>query len=207
MKEKLGNLDLPFFSNLPPEGHGLKPGDVIEFCGTEGTGKSEILLNITAHCVLPKLLQVGKESEVIYISTDHKFDLQRLTTLIEGHVLQRQGSNHCQEESASTAEYKEQVLSCLSRVHVVHCSTSADLTITLQYLKTFLHNHSRVCAVMLDNVAAFFWLDKDKNEASQHQWISSLKELVLEYHLIVFAAKPLLFQRPTVRSQHRESKV
>lgn len=32
----------------------LMAGDVVELCGSEGSGKSELLLNVTAQCVLPK---------------------------------------------------------------------------------------------------------------------------------------------------------
>ncbi len=208
MKEQLGNLDLPFFSRLSPEEHGgLKAGDVIEFCGTEGTGKSEILLNIVARCVLPKLYQgckLGKETEIVFISTDHKFDLQRLTNLLESHVSQIEHFASTQDKNSQ--EYKDLVLSCLARVHVVYCSSSSELTVTLQYLKTFLHAHSRVCALVLDNVATYYWMDKDKFEIVQNHWISSLKELIQEYHLVVFASKPLLFHKST-KPWHKETKV
>ncbi len=188
VKEQLGHLDLPLFSQLSP--NGLKSGDVVEFCGTEGTGKSEILLNIAVRCVLPKICdghKLDKETDVVYVSADSKFDLQRLTSLLEGRI-----SHYI---VSSDPRHKELVLSSLARVHVVYCNTSSELTLTLQYLKTFLHHHSNVSALILDNVASYYWMDKDKSETVQCHWITSLKELIQEYHLSVFASKPLLFHK------------
>lgn len=192
MKEQLGHLDLPFFSQLSPDG--LKSGDVIEFCGTEGTGKSEILLNIVIRCVLPKTFDgrnLGKETDIVYISTDHKFDIQRLTGLLENQISQ------C--VSLDDPQHKELVLSSLARVHVVHCNTSSELTLSLQYLKSFLHHQSNVSGLVLDNVASYYWMDRDKSES---HWITSLKQLIQDYHLSVFASKPLLFHK-TARTKVR----
>ncbi len=185
VKEQLGHLDLPLFFQLSPGG--LKSGDVIEFCGTEGTGKSELLINIVVHCVLPKVCKVGKEVDIVYISTDHKFDIQRLTGLLESHISQYTTPNNPQ--------HKELVLSSLGRVHVVYSSTSSELISTLQYLKTFLHHHSNVAVLILDNMGSYYWMDKDKSEIFQNHWITALKDIVSEYHLVVFASKPLFFHK------------
>lgn len=208
-KELLGDLDLPIFSQLTPEAHGLKPGDVIEFTGAEGTGKSEILLNIAVQCSLPKTWQGrklgGREGEVLYISTDYKFDVFRLMTILEGRVLNEALHTEAIDETTpqgvphSKSEYKELISSSLARVHVAYCCSSSELAVSLQSLKTFLHNHPKVCVLMLDNVAAYYWTDRGKTavvEGNEHQWITSLNELKQEYHLIVFAAKPLLLNKP-----------
>ena len=211
-------MDLPLFSQLTPEAHGLKPGDVIEFSGAEGTGKSEILLNIAVQCALPKTWQGkklgGREVEVVYISTDCKFDLFRLTAILEGHVNEAVHTSSIDPTDSqvlqSKLEYKELISSSLARVHVAYCSSSSELTVTLQSLKTFLHNHPKVCALMLDNVAAYYWTDRGKAASmsatggNQYQWIASLNELKQEYHLIVFSAKPLLLNKPIVSTQKGE---
>ena len=84
-KESLEDVGLPLFSHLQSD---LKPGDVTELCGAERTGKSELLLSITAHCILPKSWKdkklPGRGVEVIYICTDYKFDLLRLVSILEG---------------------------------------------------------------------------------------------------------------------------
>lgn len=209
-KELLGDLGLPLFSQLTPVTHSdavLRPGDVIEFCGAEGTAKSELLLNIAVRCVLPKTWKGkrlgGKETEVVFISTDFKFDLFRLSQILEGHLheaLETQPLDQTTPQaSPSKDEYKEVISLSLARVHVLYCNSSTELTVTLQSLKTFFHNHPGVCVLMVDNVAAYYWTDRARTasrlEECQLQWIKLLSQLRLDYHLVVFAAKPLLLQR------------
>ena len=212
-KEQLGDLHLPLFSHLP--GQGLKPGDVVELCGSEGSGKSEILLNVTAHCVLPKSWKTGRlpgrNVEVVYISTDYKLDLLRLVAILEGKVCGDNPGHHSRSKDAvGTSEYRKLIKFCLSRVHVLYCNSSTELVIVLHSLKTFLHTHPEVCALVLDNVASYYWVDRCESvrggggggvsEYRQHQWVGALGELTREYHLVVFAAKPLLFE-PRERGQ------
>ena len=70
-----------------------------------------------------------------------------------------------------------------------------ELVITLFSLKTFLDNHLNVCALLLDNVATFWWVERAVNPAGDHEqrrWTCALNELIREYHLVVFATRPLL---------------
>ncbi|XP_025947394.1 DNA repair protein XRCC2 isoform X2 [Apteryx rowi] len=69
-------------------------GDVVEFHGPEGTGKTEMLYHLIARCILPKS-GGGLEVEVMFIDTDYHFDMLRLVTILEhrqhiGFLLDRQ---------------------------------------------------------------------------------------------------------------------
>lgn len=186
-KTKLGDLNLPIFSSI-----GLQPGDVVEFCGAEGTAKSELLLNIAANCVLPKswhgITLPGRNVNAVFISTDYKFDLRRLITIMEGitqsHGVQQTPQMNC----------KELIGSSLSRLHVVNCDSVDELVLTLYSLKTFLKNHPEVCALFIDNVGTFWWIDKTESSSDgvQQRWTIALVELIREFHLVVFATRPLL---------------
>lgn len=189
-KESLGDVGFRIFSHISG---GLIPHDVVEFSGTEGTGKTELLLNIVAHCTLPKAVacnaSFGKEVEVVFVCTDHKFDLLRLVTILEAKLNATRGG----EEAPPAAAVKDTVKSCLSRIHVVHCSSSSELNSTLDFLRaTYLPRRPEVAAIVLDNVASFYWIDKTR--ADPH-WVRALSELIRERHLILFAAKPLLVDR------------
>ena len=210
---------------------GLQPSDVIEFCGAEGSGKTEMLVNIVARCVLPKSWNgsqlPGRGVEVVYICTDYKFDLLRLVTVLEGKVHVRAGKavipSH-DEAGPKTAgilyddSYKELIKSCLSSVHVVYCNSSAELLSALHALRAFLQNHPEVCALCLDHIASFYWADRSEcggtrqsAEFRQQQWVNALSELVREHHLVVFAARPLLLMAARDRgggaSSYRSSSV
>ena len=179
---------MPIFSSI-----GLQPGDVVEFCGAEGTAKSELLLNIAAVCVLPKSWQgislPGRNIDAVFISTDYKLDLRRLVTIIEGitqsHGVQQTPQMNC----------KELIASSLSHLHVVNCDSMDELVLALYSLKSFLKNHPEVCALFIDSIGTFWWIDKIEKSTGngvQQKWTTALVELIREFHLVVFATRPLL---------------
>lgn len=76
------------FPKLFPDGIATK--DVYEFYGYEGTGKSELLLNIVCSIILPKnwigFPLDGFDASVIFIDTDSKFSIYRLVTIMEKEI-------------------------------------------------------------------------------------------------------------------------
>ena len=141
---------------------------------------------------------------MIYISTDYKLDLLRLVAILEGKVCEDNAGHHSSSKDATGAsDYRKLIESCLSRVHVLYCNSTTELIAVLHSLKTFLHTHPEVCALVLDNVASYYWVDRCESvrgdgtsalEYRQQQWVGALGELAREYHLVVFTAKPLLFE-------------
>ena len=207
---------------------GLKAKDVIELCGEEGSGKTELLLNIAAECVLPKSWggrELGKGLEIVWLCTDFKFDLLRLVAILEGQVhdtmkkVRGEASTQYSvpQRSASFQRWPEDenlkklILSCLGRVHVIHCTSTNKLSTTLQYLRlSFLPKHPEVCGLVLDNVAEFCWPDRVEagsvqgGKIRQKVWVDALEKLLEEHHLVVFAARPLLFSRNNQVKKERE---
>nr|XP_045016925.1 DNA repair protein XRCC2 [Jaculus jaculus] len=161
-------------------------GDVVEFHGPEGTGKSEMLYHLTARCVLPKS-EGGLEIEVLFIDTDYHFDMLRLVTVLE-HRLSRSS--------------EEAVKLCLARLFLVRCSGSSQLLLTLHSLEAVLCSHPALCLVMLDSLSAFYWIDRVKGgesvalqEATLKKCSQLLGKLVDEYRLVLFATTQSLMQK------------
>ena len=161
----------------------------MEFCGAEGTAKSELLLNIAAICILPKfwhgITLPGRNVDALFISTDYKFNLRRLATIMEG-ITQSHGV-----QSTTQMNCKELIASSLSRLHVMNCDSMDELVLTMYSLRTFLKNHPEVCALFIDSIGTFWWTDKAE------RWTAALVELIREFHLVVFAARPLLIKDMT----------
>ena len=211
---------------------------MVEVVGGEGSGKSELLFNLTAQCVLPQRWRErevgGRGVEVVWVSTDYKFDVLRMVAVLEGkvrgqeargeegeavsgsgfHQLPALGSQtHTQPGVSSTSDgedYRSLITSCLSRVHVIYCNSTTELGITLQSLRqSFLPAHPDVCGLVLDNVAEFYWVDRAEagsvrgSEVRQSVWVGALRGLVEEHHVVVFAARPLLFAQTTTTAPRR----
>ena len=193
-KERLGDLNMPLFSGAAE----LLPGDVVEFCGSEGTGKSELLMNIAAVCILPKswhgVMLPGRNVEIVFVSTDYKLDLVRLVSIMEG-ISRSHGV-----PSIPEMKFNRLISSSLERLHVLNCNSMEELILTLYSLNTFLKNHPNVCMLVIDNITTFWWTEKAANlvsDGEQRRWTCALSELVREHHLVVIAARPLITQEVT----------
>ncbi|NXY82506.1 XRCC2 protein, partial [Alcedo cyanopectus] len=164
------------------------PGDVIEFHGPEGTGKTEMLYHLVARCIAPKQ-GGGLEAEVLFVDTDHHFDLLRLVTVLERRLPQ------------GTEEIIKQ---CLGRLFLVSCSSSTQLLLTLYSLENMFCSHPSLCLLMVDSISAFYWIDRSNGgeslplqEMNLKKCANFLEKLVREHHLVLFATTQTLMQKST----------
>ena len=65
-------------------------GDVVELTGHTGSGKTELLYQIAAACILPKKWLAfeiqGRELAVVYFDLDFRFNVLRFMVVLEGWV-------------------------------------------------------------------------------------------------------------------------
>ncbi|XP_042533134.1 DNA repair protein XRCC2 [Dipodomys spectabilis] len=161
-------------------------GDILEFHGPEGTGKTEMLYHLTARCILPRS-EGGLEVEVLFIDTDYHFDMLRLVTVLEHRLSQSS---------------EEMIKCCLGRLFLVYCSSSAQLLITLYSLEAMFCSHPSLCLLIVDSLSAFYWIDRVNGGESVNLQESTLKKcskllekLVNEYRLILLATTQSIMQR------------
>ncbi|XP_020865242.2 DNA repair protein XRCC2 isoform X2 [Phascolarctos cinereus] len=171
-------------------------GDILEFHGPEGTGKTEMLYHLTARCILPKS-EGGLEVEVLFIDTDYHFDMLRLVTILEHRL------------SQSTEDI---IKHCLGRFFLVNCSSSNQLLITLYSLETMFCSHPSLCLFILDSLSAFYWIDRGNGGESLNLQEVTLKKcskfmekLVKEYHLVLFATTQTIMQKSSNSAEKSSS--
>ncbi|XP_054862988.1 DNA repair protein XRCC2 [Amphiprion ocellaris] len=174
--------------HLFPEDGGPDHGEVVELCGTEGTGKTELLYHLLCRCVLPEAAG-GLEVDVVFVDTDYSLDMLRLVSILDSRLNTALSSN-------SSARSEEAALrSCLSRLLVVHCSSSSQLLLTLHFLETSLSSRPSLALLLIDSISAFYWLDRCGGGASfakQEEKLSKcaelLERLLRDYRVTVFAS-------------------
>ncbi|KAJ0059900.1 hypothetical protein NL108_015222, partial [Boleophthalmus pectinirostris] len=118
----------------------------------EDQSKSELLYLLVCRCVLPRSAG-GLELSVVFVDTDFSLDLLRLALL----------------------------RSCLSRVLVLHCSSSSQLLLTLHFLETSLAARPDLSLLLIDSISAFYWLDRAEGGASyakQEEKLNRCSELL-----------------------------
>ncbi|XP_023420746.2 DNA repair protein XRCC2 isoform X2 [Cavia porcellus] len=161
-------------------------GDILEFHGAEGTGKTEMLYHLTARCILPKS-EGGLDLEVLFIDTDYHFDMLRLVTILEHRLSQSS---------------EERIKHCLGRLFLVSCSSSTQLLLTLHALEAMLCSHPALCILILDSLSAFYWTDRvnggesvSSQEAVQRRCAQVLERLAREYRLVLFTTTQSIMQK------------
>ncbi|XP_054430740.1 DNA repair protein XRCC2 [Pteronotus mesoamericanus] len=161
-------------------------GDILEFHGPEGTGKTEMLYHVTARCILPKS-EGGLEIEVLFVDTDYHFDMLRLVTILEHRLSQSS---------------EETVKRCLGRLFLVFCSSSSQLLLTLHSLETMFCSRPSLCLLILDSLSAFYWIDRANGgesltwqEAPLRKCSQFLEKLVREHRLVLLATTQSIMQR------------
>ncbi|XP_041670194.1 DNA repair protein XRCC2 [Cheilinus undulatus] len=173
---------------LFPEDGGPNHGEVVELYGLEGTGKTELLYHLLCRCVLPKA-SGGLEVDVVFVDTDYSLDMLRLVSILDNRL------NTARSTGSPSATLDEVVLrSCLSRLLVVHCSSSSQLLLTLHFLETTLTSRPGLALLLIDSISAFYWLDRSEGGASfarQEERLSKcaelLSRLLRDYRITIFA--------------------
>ncbi|XP_029003789.1 DNA repair protein XRCC2 [Betta splendens] len=160
---------------LFPKDGGPEDGEMVELYGTEGTGKTELLYHLLCRCVLPKEAG-GLEVDVVFVDTDYGLDMLRLVSILDSRL------NTAQSGSSSSAGSDETVLrSCLSRLLVIHCSSSAQLLLTLHFLENSLSSRPALALLLIDSISAFYWVDRCEGGGSiakQEERLSKCAELL-----------------------------
>ncbi|XP_034416242.1 DNA repair protein XRCC2 [Cyclopterus lumpus] len=173
---------------LFPEHGGPNHGEVVELYGTEGTGKTELLYHLLCRCVLP-VASGGLEVDVVFVDTNYSLDMLRLVSILDSRLNAARSTGSSSDESDEAALHL-----CLSRLLVVHCSSSSQLVLTLHFLETSLSSRPGLALLAIDSISAFYWLDRceggasvTKQEEKLSKCIELLGRLLRDYRITVFA--------------------
>ena len=191
-KQSLDGLDTSLFADIP---NGIQPGNVVEFSGQEGSGKTEMLLHLIANCILPKswkdLKLNGRSVGVILVDTDYHFQLLRLVTVMEHRILNaikeieagtvshmNNKASHLDNSSEQDhlcypekySDYENFIKTCLSRLFIAQCNSSIQFLATVLSLENLLAAKPEVGVFMIDSLSAFYWVDRfSGGESLSHQ--------------------------------------
>ncbi|XP_044032190.1 DNA repair protein XRCC2 isoform X2 [Siniperca chuatsi] len=152
------------------------------------SGKTELLYHLLCRCVLPAVTG-GLEVDVVFVDTDYSLDMLRLVSILDSRLNAARST-----VSPSAASDEAALRSCLSRLLVVHCSSSSQLLLTLHFLQTSLSSRPSLALLLIDSISAFYWLDRCEGGASftrQEEKLSKCAELLgrllRDYRITVFA--------------------
>ncbi|KYQ90131.1 AAA ATPase domain-containing protein [Tieghemostelium lacteum] len=196
----------------------IQNGGVIEIYGSSGSGKSETVLQILIHSILPFDMG-GSEIGVIFFDNDYKFDIFRLKDLMYKKYKQHfqnnnnnNNNNNSEGNCDDDKEFNEFFKKCIGRLHLLRCKDSFQFLVTLKSTSQLIKNianHSdetnkEVYLMIIDSISAFYWLDQ-KGEALNVRpnliWIDCIRKLISEFSLLVIATKQAIFSSSSQQQQ------
>ncbi|KAJ5692757.1 hypothetical protein N7462_002180 [Penicillium macrosclerotiorum] len=174
-----------FFSGAAARSKLLSP--VIEISSSlSGAGKSQLLYYLTARAILPQYYGnvhvSGRESAVVWIDTDDRFNADRLRSVAHGILKpDRESSDddNTEPSDVDSTELSEEdigmiLASSLQHVHVFRPQSSSALLATLYGLDSYLYDLKRhfsasrpLHMIAIDSATAFLWQDKLRDEVAR----------------------------------------
>lgn len=144
----------PTIENIHPDlfpNGGPKAKEVVEIMGETSTGKTLIITDLIARCLLPQEYS-GKNAGVILLNTEHHFQLTLLVKKLKMFLKINPDS--------SDKEIDAMVQLCLRNLLILDIFDSQQLYLTLNNFDCIMTNHNRISLVILDSLPAFYWSDR-----------------------------------------------
>jgi hypothetical protein len=188
--EMPGEVHLPDETEPPmtlfPDLESIKrrPLPIVEISSSlSASGKSQLLYYLTALAILPRkhgdVPIGGRESAVIFIDTDNRFDAERLRVVARGIILQQQlqYDPDARDQPAGATlghELESLLVSSLQHVHIFRPQSSSAFLATLHSLGSYLLDISRhrsasrpLQMIVVDSATAFIWQDRLRDEIAR----------------------------------------
>lgn len=171
--------------------HGLTNKGTIELCGNSSSGKSLLLTQLIAKCILISNdadkeiggLKVG----VLLINNDQHIKIMKLAEL----MIEIMKKNNVDEE-----KFNKIIEQSFLNLTIINCYNNSQFSVASETLNTILLNNDKIGLVVVDSMTAFYWQDRECGKA----WV--IDDYVKNYLKIIqkhtFQANiPIIYTRPS----------
>ncbi|PSN46374.1 hypothetical protein C0J52_05726 [Blattella germanica] len=203
-RPELHGLEEKLFSD------GLKLGDVVEISGDLGSGKTFLITQLLAKCLLPKMwngIQIGGVGAgAIIVNTEHNFQLLKLVNLMESSLLktsfapQAGSSGETQNQDLVDSQTIEKIIKqALSNLTILNCYDRVQLLVTFHSLENILASNSKISLIVLDSLSAYYWQDIPlggirKMDLYLKKTLKTLQSCIKEHKTVIIFSKQTHFQ-------------
>jgi RAD51-like protein 2 len=140
-------------------GGGVAAGQVTEFCGAPGLGKTQLGIQLAVNAALPAAFS-GPAGEAVYIDTEGSFTPERARAIAEAFAvhLRRVAAAHGDAARAAAAAAAT-ADAILAGIHLVRARDAAEQLAAVAALPAFCAARPAVRLVVIDSVAFHFRAD------------------------------------------------
>ncbi|XP_076654310.1 X-ray repair cross complementing 2 [Halictus rubicundus] len=175
-KPSLRSLEDTLFSE------GLQSTDVIEINGEHTTGKTLLLSQLLAQCILPEYYGSvrinGCNASVVLINTDHHFQISDLVNIMTDIVNVAYAKQITLNSIDTDSERINVVRNSLPNLHVIDCYHSEQFQLTLRTLDDLFLSNAETAILAIDSITAYYWQDCENNVTTIDSYIKKMLKLV-----------------------------
>ncbi|XP_014260441.1 DNA repair protein RAD51 homolog 3 [Cimex lectularius] len=124
-------------------------GDIIHICGSPGSGKTQLVLQLCVCVQIPKFLH-GLGSEAIFIDTDSGFSIAKISEIAEAVVDECKNLGQCHDKRENVNEFTVETI--LKKIHYLQISSYHELLAAVHSLHSFLTKHLMVKLIVIDSL-------------------------------------------------------
>ncbi|XP_076233270.1 X-ray repair cross complementing 2 [Calliopsis andreniformis] len=137
---------------------GPRDTDVVEISGHGSTGKTLLLSQMLAKCILPNrsgsVRRInGCDASAILINTDHHFQVSKMIQLMTDIV----------DTAARDTNSDDIVRNSLQNLRIVDCYDSEQFLSSLRTLEDLFIGNPAIALLAIDSVTAYYWQDRENN--------------------------------------------
>ncbi|CAK9810614.1 DNA repair protein XRCC2 [Anthophora plagiata] len=171
-KPSLFNLENTLFPQ------GLRNSDVVEISGEQSTGKTLLLCQMLAKCILPDCYETnrigGCNASAIFINTDHRFQISKLIESMNDIV-----SFTLNGQVTEINSNKMNIIqNCLHNLHIIDCYDNEQFSLTLRMLDDMFLGNPKIALIAIDSITAYYWQDREDNVNTIDSYIRKLLKLI-----------------------------
>ncbi|XP_047367330.1 DNA repair protein XRCC2 [Vespa velutina] len=177
--------------------NGLKNTDIIEITGDVSSGKSLLLANILAKCILPyrydDIHVKGLAASAILINTDCHFQISKLVKIMTTIVTDVYKSIDIKKVNNETIN--KIVNDVLDNLIIINCYGNDQFLLTLHTLESILFCNEKIVILAIDSISAYYWQTRENNDIkSLDTYVINLIKLIRattsQYNVITIYTRP-----------------
>ena len=191
-------------------GGGVPIGQITEFCGVPGVGKTQLGIQLALNVQIPEVFN-GLGGEAVYIDTEGSFMVERvaeMATELSNHLHKLARGQAAKNKSQDTVMSHITAAQSMTRdrflegIQIFRVHDQAETVATIHHLAAFLKLHTKIRLVVIDSIAFHFRQDLGDTTARSRMLSTVaqvLNKLAYEHNLAVVVVNHVTtrFERST----------
>lgn len=186
---------------------GLKNTDIIEITGDVSSGKSLLLANILAKCILPDRYDdihiKGLAASAVLINTDCHFQISKLVKVMSTIVTDVYKS--VDRKRMNNETINEIVNDVLDNLIIINCYGKDQFLLTLHTLESILFRNEKIVILAIDSISAYYWQTRENSDIrSIDTYVINLIKLIQattsQYNVTTIYTRPSTFALNDINS-------